>query len=140
MSFREKSILVSITAMLVATAVYLAVLLPSLATTSVNQVLYQVPMIIAVVSLIIITVVGQVAVAVHDARAASAAADERERLIGWRGQSMGGYVLAVGVFLALCLAMVEVEWFWIANALAGMWVLAEVFSGVAQLVMFRRGV
>ena len=48
-------------------------------------------------------------------------------------------MLAVGAFVTLTLTMLEVPWFWIANVLTGMWVLAEVFAGIWKLALFRRG-
>ncbi len=139
MSFREKSILITIVAMLVAAASYAAVVIPLARGTAVDQIAYQPLMSVAVVVLVIVMVAGHVVAAIAQPKAANAKPDEREKLIEWRGQTAGGYVLAVGVFVVLCLAMAEAHWFWIANVLAGMWVLAEVFAGVWKLMLFRRG-
>jgi hypothetical protein len=50
-----------------------------------------------------------------------------------------GYVLAVGVFAGLVLAMAEVDAFWIAHALLLAWVLAELTEGAVRIVRYRRG-
>jgi hypothetical protein len=49
----------------------------------------------------------------------AAASDERDRLIVPRGERVGGYVLAVGVFAGL--------------------VLAELVEGATKIVLYRRG-
>lgn len=139
MSFREKSILITIVAMLVASTAYAAMVIPLASGTDVDQVVYQPLMIVAVVVLVIVIVAGHIVAAVAQPKDANAKPDEREKLIEWRGQAAGGYVLAVGAFVTLTLSMAEVHWFWIANVLAGMWVLAEVFAGMWKLALFRRG-
>jgi hypothetical protein len=49
----------------------------------------------------------------------AAASDERDRLIAPRGERVGGYVLAVGVFAGL--------------------VLAELVESATKIVLYRRG-
>ncbi|MGE0817906.1 MAG: hypothetical protein AB7O74_04510 [Candidatus Nanopelagicales bacterium] len=139
MSFREKSILITIGALVVASIAYVALLIPTAAGTAVDAIPYQPLMIGMVVVLAILTAAGHIVAAIAQPKDAQRAPDEREKLIEWRGQTAGGYVLAVGVFVAIVLAMAEVPWFWIANILLGMWVLAEVFAGVWKLALLRRG-
>ncbi|MDF2744585.1 MAG: hypothetical protein K0S88_5963 [Actinomycetia bacterium] len=69
----------------------------------------------------------------------AAASDERDRLIAPRGERVGGYVLAVGVFAGLVLAMAELAPFYIAHALLLAWVLAELVEGATKIVLYRRG-
>jgi hypothetical protein len=65
--------------------------------------------------------------------------DERDRLIGLRGERIGGYVLALGVFLGIVLAMAELPHFFTAHALLLAWVLAEATDNVVKIVLYRRG-
>jgi hypothetical protein len=58
------------------------------------------------------------AIALANPREADAS-DERDRLIAPRGERVGGYVLAVGVFAGL--------------------VLAELVEGATKIVLYRRG-
>lgn len=67
------------------------------------------------------------------------AEDERDRLIALRGERVGGYVLALGVFGGLVLAMAELPPFYIAHALLLAWVLAELVEGATRIVLYRRG-
>jgi len=64
--------------------------------------------------------------------------DERDRLIGLRGQRIGGYVLATGTVAGLGLAMVQADTFWIAQVLLGALVIAEITEGATKLVLYRR--
>ena len=140
MSFRNKSALVTIVALLVASIVYVVSLLTAAAGAPIVDVAYQPYLIGFVIVLVIVSVVGQIAVAVRSPKEATAPRDERERLITWRAGSVSAYVLEVGAFLAIALAMAQVDWFWIANTVLALWVLAEIVDGGVQLTLSRRGV
>lgn len=140
MSFRNKSALVTIVALLVASIVYVVSLLTAAAGSPIVDVAYQPYLIGFVIVLVIVSVVGQIAVAVRSPKEATAPRDERERLITWRAGSVSAYVLEVGAFLAIALAMAQVDWFWIANTVLALWVLAEIVDGGVQLTLSRRGV
>ena len=92
----------------------------------------------AVVPLVVLTVISHIVLALVNPREAGAY-DERDRLITLRGEHVGGFVLAVGVFVSLVLAMAESPSFWIANALLLGWVLAELTAGAIRIVPYRRG-
>lgn len=140
MSFRNKSALVTIVALLVASIVYVVSLLTAAAGAPIVDVTYQPYLIGFVIVLVIVSVVGRIAVAVRSPKEATAPRDERERLITWRAGSVSAYVLEVGAFLAIALAMAQVDWFWIANTVLALWVLAEIVDGGVQLTLSRRGV
>ena len=138
MPFEEKSVIVTTIAMAIAYGLYFTVVTRWALTTPAPDITYQPLMVLTVVLLVVMLVVGQVAIAVSKP-AEAGERDERDRLIDLRGGNLGGYVLAVGVFLALVLAMVRVDQFYIANVLLLWWVLAELTSGVAKIVLYRRG-
>jgi hypothetical protein len=138
MSFEEKSVIATTTAMAIAYGIYFAVVARWTLTTPAADIAYQPLMVLTVILLVVMLVVGQIAIAVSDP-AEAGERDERDRLIDLRGANLGGYVLAVGVFLALVLAMAGVEQFYIANVLLLWWVLAELSSGVTRIVLYRRG-
>jgi hypothetical protein len=140
MSFREKSALVSIVALLAASIGYVVVLVANADGRALASLDYQPYMLGFVIVLALVSIVGQVAVALASPREAQAPADERERQIAWRSGILSGYVLAVAAFVAICLAMAEVPWFWIANAVLALWVLAEVGGRAYALTLSRRGV
>lgn len=65
--------------------------------------------------------------------------DERDRFVVLRSERIAGYVLAAGVFTGIGLAMVQVDRFWIAQALIAALVLAEITDGIIKVVLYRRG-
>ncbi len=65
--------------------------------------------------------------------------DERDADIGRRGALVGYYVSSVGAVVVLGLTMLEYDYFWIANALYGAFLLGSIVSSVVALVAYRRG-
>ena len=85
-----------------------------------DEIVYQPLLIVAIVPLVVLAVVSHVAIALANPKEADAS-DERDRLIALRGERVGGYVLAVGVFGGLVLAM------------------AELVEGATKIGLYRRG-
>ncbi len=138
MSFQEKSA-ITMTAILVTVyGVYFAIVGSWLGTSPVDEIPYQPLMVAVVVPLTILAIVSHIVLALVDRKGANAN-DERDRLISLRSERVGGYVLAVGVFAGLVLAMTEQPGFFVANALMLFWVLAEVVDGVFKIYLYRRG-
>jgi hypothetical protein len=90
-----------------------------------------------VVLLVIAQIVGHSVIAVLDRRTV---ADERDRLIALQGARNGSFVLATGVFLALCAALLTEGNFLFMHLLLAFWVLAHLVEIGSQLVLYRRGV
>ncbi|HWO64321.1 MAG TPA: hypothetical protein VNO31_30240 [Umezawaea sp.] len=118
--------------------VYFFVVARWLASTAADQVVYQPLLVFTVVPLVVLTVISHIAFAVLKPKEAGAH-DERDALIALRGGRVGGYVLAVGAFAGIALAMAESSPFYIAHALLLAWVLAEVTDGTRKIVLYRRG-
>ena len=90
-----------------------------------------------VVLLVIMQVVGLIVLAIVDRRTAR---DERDRLIDLKGTRNASYVLATGIFLALCVALVTEGNFAFMHVLLAFWVLAQLVEIGSQLFLYRRGV
>ncbi len=139
MSFQEKSLWVSLVGLLVAFggyfySVYWTVLpMPAAKDVMPHQ---AVLFMLATIVLVVLLVAGNVVIAVVDRRTET---DERDRSISLRGSRYGSYVLATGVFLALCTAVVTQGNAIMAYVLLGFWVLAQGVEIVSQLLMYRRG-
>jgi len=86
--------------------------------------------------LVLILVAGHIVIAVIDRRTEP---DERDRSIELRAGRYGSFLLATGVFLALCAAVMTEGNAIMAHVLLGFWVLAEGVAIVSQLVLYRRG-
>ena len=91
---------------------------------------------VAVAVLVAFAVVGHVIIALLDRRTAE---DERDRLIALKGARIGSFVLAVGVFFALWLAVASTGNFWFTQVLLGFWVLAQLSDYTVQLKLQRQG-
>lgn len=139
MSFHEKSLWVSLAGLLVAFGGYFY---------SVHLTLLQMPgakdvlpmhaglFAGATAVLVIILVAGHVVIALIDRRTEP---DERDRSIERKGELVGSYVLATGVFLTLCTALITEGNAIMAHVLLGSWVLAQGVEISSQLVLYCRG-
>jgi MFS family permease len=65
--------------------------------------------------------------------------DERDREIGRFGERVGGGFVVIGGVVALVLALLSAEHFWIANVLYLCFVLSAVVQVIAKVVAYRRG-
>lgn len=92
---------------------------------------------VTIVLLVVFQIIGHILIAVFDRRSET---DERDRLIGLKGTRNAAYVLAAGVFLALCAALITRGNFVFIHVLLASWVLAQMVEIVTQLVLYRRGV
>jgi hypothetical protein len=138
-SFHEKSLWVSLAGLLLAFGGYFySAYLTVLPTTAAKNVLPQQAglFIAATVVLVVLLVAGHVVVALLDRRVET---DERDRSIELRGGRYGSYVLATGVFVALCTSLMTEGNAVMAHVLLGSWVLAQGVEIVSQLVMYRHG-
>ena len=134
LSFQEKSLWLMFVSLVAVFGFYFATVLP---TDAVDVMPRQVALFVfAVVILVSMQVVGHIVIAIVDRRTQT---DERDRLIQLKGTRNGGHVLAVGVFLALCLPLISEGNFLFTHVLLGSWVLAQLVEIGSQLLMYRRG-
>lgn len=144
MSFREKSLWVMVAALTLAAFFYghaVAYVSHDQFETVPWQAMRVLPPVVvlfhvAVAVLVAFAVVGHVIIALLDRRTAE---DERDRLIALKGARIGSFVLAVGVFFALWLAVASTGNFWFTQVLLGFWVLAQLTDYTVQLKLQRQG-
>lgn len=149
MSFEEKLTWINASTTLVVVGVYEWIVGGQLGATPVADIAYQRPMIIALVAIILLTIVGAIVTAIGSAVAAEITgegsvddigrSDERDKSIGRQGDLVGYYVSSALMLGVLVLAMVEVEHFWIANAMFAAFIIAGLASSAARIVGYRRG-
>lgn len=134
MSFHEKSLWLTFAGLVVAFGWYFATVLPPAGADVAPS---QIGAFIAAVALLVVAqVAGHIVIAIVDRRPGM---DERERLIQLRGVRNGAFVLASGVFLALCMAVFTDGNFLFVHVLLGSWVVAQLVETGSQLLMHRRG-
>ena len=135
LSFHEKSLWLVMTSLVAVFAFYFGL---ALKTAAVDVGPAQAGLFIAAVVLLVIAqIAGHLLIVLVDRRDDT---DERDRLIALKGERIGGYVLATGVFAALCTALVVPGNFATAHVLLASWVVAQVVEYAAQLWYHRRGV
>ena len=141
MAFQAKSAAALIAALIIVYVPYFTFVGSILATTSedVANVAYKPLLVLATVPVAIIAAVSHIVLALVTPKEANQR-DERDRLIDQHADQLGAYILAVGVFAGIVLAMLELASFYVVNALMFFWVVAEVAAQVRRLILYRRGV
>jgi hypothetical protein len=137
MTYREKSTVVLLVGYLAVYSWYFARVVDAARSGPIADIDYQGLLIAMVAVLVAATVVAEVLIAVV-APSGADQVDERDRLIGLRGDRIAGWVVTFGALAGLVLAMIEAESFWIAHALLAGLVLAEILKSIAMLVNYRR--
>ena len=127
---------------LVAPAIYFAVVLPQALGTPVDQIEFQLPLLIAggggAVLAVIANIVLRLASGITSAEGV-VQTDQRDRDIHRRGEYVAGIVLAIALAVPFALTLLEVDHFWIANAMYLAFVLWALASSAVKLVSYRRG-
>ena len=149
MPFKEKMTWVSVVSTILAAVVYFVIVLGRLQDTSVADVAYQWPMIIAFVASVVLNIAGAIIMAIGtgisaELRGRRAAddidrSDERDKTISRRGDLTGYYVASAGMVGVLALTMLRYEYFWIATTLYLSFVAATLVSSGVKLAAYHRG-
>ncbi len=134
LSFREKSLWLVLLSLAAIFGAYFVAVLPAADSDVLPaQVVLFVTL---VVLLVVVQVVAHAVLAIIDRRHE---ADERDRLIELKGTRNASYVLATGVFFAICAALFVDGNFVVTHLLLGFWVIAHLVEIASQLVLYRRG-
>ena len=138
LSFHEKSLRLTFATVAAAFALYFALVLPHASWSGIVGP-GEVALFVAVVlALVVLQVAGFVMIAIADRRTRT---DERDRLVALKGSRNGGFVLACGVFVALCLAVAyPASNFAFTHVLLAFWVAAQLVDTGTQIVLQRTGV
>ncbi|MGR0221884.1 hypothetical protein [Agromyces sp. ZXT2-6] len=140
MSYEEKGTWSFLVVAVVAYGVYLRLVLPELlGGTPVERVDYAIPMLWTIGGAVVAGILARIAIAVVNPGEAHTA-DVRDKQIDRAGEQVGNSLVVIAAIGALVLAMLEVHWFWIANAIYLGFVLSAVLGSMAKLAMYRRGV
>jgi Kef-type K+ transport system membrane component KefB len=138
MSYEERSTWTYAALALVIPVVYFAVVLRRLRDTAAAEVSYVTPMLIAIGTAVVLSILGSIVTAVIWPREAGLK-DERDTQINHFGEYVGFYVMSVGALVPLGLAMADIDQFWIANSLYLAFVLSALVSSIVKLVAYHRG-
>jgi hypothetical protein len=149
MPFEEKISWVNAVVTAIVPAVYFIIMLGRLGDTSAADISYQWPLLIAIGTSIVLTIVGSILAGIGtgisaELRGRSASAeidrkDERDKQIGRHGDLIGFSVSSFGMVGVLALTMLEYEYFWIASALYLSFVVGTLVGSVVKIVSYHRG-
>ena len=148
MPYEEKVTWVSLVVIGVVPVVYFAIMLGRLRDVSAADISYQWPLLIAIGTSIVLTIVGSILAGIGSGisaelhgRSASGefGKDERDVRISSRGDRIGFSVSSVGMVGVLALTMLEYEYFWIASALYLSFVVGTLVASVVKIVSYHRG-
>jgi len=123
-------------------AVYFALVLPRAAGTPVEEIEFQLPLLIAGAAGAVLGVIANIVLRISSDIASprgAALKDQRDRDIHRLGEYVAGIVLAVAMALPFGLAMLEVHQFWIANGMYLAFVLSALAGSAVKLFIYRRG-
>lgn len=118
---------------------YLASVLGRAAGGSLASVRYQDSAVVAAVGVVALAAFAHVMFAALG-RGRTTGTDVTARSVKRYARSTGGVVITASAVLAMALAMLEVEPFWIANLLLAGLVLAELASAASEILVYRRSV
>ena len=90
-------------------------------------------------ALIIYAVVGHILVAIFSGEDTEEA-DERDKFIEMRADARSGYVLGAGAVIALNLAWLGHDVYWVAHMVLAGLAGAEIFKGITRAIDYRMGV
>lgn len=138
MSYEEKGTWVYLVVSVVVYAAYVGLLLSRAGGAPLADVEYVAPLLWAVGAAIVAGIV--VRVVVETVRPSeSYRSDERDRELARRGVVVGWWGVVAGSLGALVLALVEADYFWIANVVYLGFVASAVLASVTTIVAYRRG-
>jgi len=97
--------------------------------------------VVMVIFVVVVQIIGNIvfAIAHHRELERGVQADERDRLIRWKSQSIASYLLATGVVLSLVVAIMVPGNFAFTHVLLGFWAASQVLALVLQLYFYQRG-
>ena len=135
MAFHEKANWVILLVSIPVLVVYLVIILPQALTEPIGDVPFAQPMVGAIVAFIALCIAGMIlAAATNPAEAEKQ--DERDTQIDQLGERVGNSLIAVGSVVALILALIEADHFWIANSIFFAGLAAAVASAVAKIAAY----
>lgn len=137
MSYEEKSTWVLGVLAVVSLAVYTAVTLTQGASMPLTETPYVATMLWIIIGGIVISIIVNITIGMFSRERRT---DQRDREFHSFGERVGNAFLVIGALAGLIMAWLELDWFWIANALFLGFLLSAILSSIAKVVAYRRGI
>ena len=138
MSYEEKGQWVYIVVNVLTFGAYLVIVSGMARVTPVEDIDYVPTLLLTIGVAIGLSIVGRILVEIVT-QSESYKADARDRDINRLGEYLGGILLGVGMIVPFILAVAEVDYFWIANAIYAAFALSALVGTAVKLVAYRRG-
>ena len=138
MTFDEKNTWVYGVVAILAYGAYVAAVIARAQDLPLVEVAYVVPMFWSIGAAVVLAILGKVVISARRPREANQR-DDRDREIDRFGEHVGQSFVVIGLVAALVLAMVKVDYFWIANAAYLAFVLSATLASGAKLAAYRGG-
>jgi hypothetical protein len=137
MTFTERNVWVFAIVSLAGFLAYAAVIVSRAQHVPIEDVDYIAPMLWSIGLAIVASIIGTIVVSIiwRD----GGAKDRRDKEIDRIGEYTGQSFLVIGGLAGLVLAMVEADWFWIANAIYLGFVLSALLGSVTKIGLYRKG-
>jgi len=136
-SYEEKSAWVMGVLAVVALAVYAAITLGQAADMPLTETPYVPTMLWTIGGSIIASIVIHIGVGMTSRNRKK---DQRDREFYRFGETVGHGFLVAGALAALVMALLEWDYFWIANVLFLAFILSAIVAAIAKIVAYRRGI
>jgi hypothetical protein len=137
MTFLEKSNWVVLVVAVPTLLVYLALVVPQVLGKPIAEVSWVQPMIFAIVGFVVANIVGNIVAAASNPAEADKK-DQRDTEIDHFGERIGNWLIIAGSIVALVLAMLMVDQFWIANAIFLAGIAGALLSSVTKIAAYHR--
>ena len=137
MSYEEKAAWVQGIVAVLGYGVYVAIILSRAGGGALVDVPYVDAMLWTIGSGIVAGIIGGIFVAIGSRGRTQK--DQRDRQIYRYGEYAGQSFVVIGALGALILAMIEADWFWIANLVYLCFVLSAILGWIVKSVAYRRG-
>ena len=138
MTFQERSAWAGLVTTFVVVTAYVVTVLRLADGGPLADVAYQRPLLWSLGAGIVITIVATIAISMiwHGGRTE---ADVRDKEIDRFARNVSTAFMVIGGLAGMILAMLEADWFWIANAIYLSFALSAMLEGIAKIAAYRFG-
>ena len=137
MSYEEKSSWVMGLLAIASLAVYASITLGQAATMPLTETPYVPTMLWTIGGSIVASIIIHIGIGMTSRNHKK---DQRDREFYRFGEMVGHGFLVAGALVALVMAWLEWDWFWIANVIYLAFLLSAIVASVAKIVAYRRGI
>jgi len=137
MSYEERNVWVMFVVSVLAYAVYVVVVLTRAQDVPLTEVAYVGPLLWSIGGAIVVSILASIAVGLANRRDGHLT-DQRDKEINRVGERTGQSFVVIGALAAMVLALLEVDWFWIANVIYLCFVLSAIVSSMTKLAAYRQ--